>query len=348
MQALRVNIIGKSNGVGLTRDLSLLADVIKQLGHAVVVTRIDGAQARRRRSILVQWARRVKLALDKLKILAPRSPIADVNIMLEHVWSQYLRSATANVVVPNPEWFDAHDCRFVHHPDRIWAKTRYTTELFRSLGCEVTFVGFDSEDRYDEAVPRQRTFFHLAGKSSMKGTDRLLRVWARHPQWPRLTVVQHSRESHAADITAPNIDRRVGYLEDGELRSLQNAALFHVCTSLTEGWGHYIVEALSVSAITVTVDAAPMNELVTKDRGILVPYSATGMQRLATTYLFDEMQLERAIERALSLTELQCRNLSSNARCWFLQNKQQFPVRLQNAVEELLQGYKTLPIQVPR
>lgn len=344
MQALRVNIIGKSNGVGLARDLSLLADALKQSGHAVVVTCIDSAQAKRRRSMLVQWAGRATLALDKLKILAPSSPSVDVNIMLEHVWSQYLRSAAVNVVVPNPEWFDAHDCRFVHHPDRIWAKTRCTMEVFRSLGCEVTFVGFDSEDRYNESVPRQRTFFHLAGKSSMKGTDRLLRVWARHPQWPRLTVIQHSRESHAADITAPNIDRRVGYLEDGELRSLQNAALFHVCTSLTEGWGHYIAEALSVGAITITVDAAPMNELVTEDRGILVPYSGTGTQRLATTYLFDETRLERAIEHALSLTEPECQNLSSNARRWFLQSKQQFPVRLQTAVEELLQGHKNLRV----
>ena len=91
-------------------------------------------------------------------------------------------------------------------------------------------------------------------------------------------------------MVAPNIDHRIGHLSDGELRRLQNSHRFHLCPSQTEGSGHYLVEALSVGATTLTLDAAPMNELVTADRGLLVPIAHTGTQYLATTNFFDALR----------------------------------------------------------
>lgn len=329
---LILNVIGKSNGVGLSRDLDLLSAALAAGGYEVRVTRIDRDQAALRRSLWAQFRIRCKLLWLRLQ---RRERPAVVNLMLEHIWPQQLPDARCNVLIPNPEWFDSHDARLLRQVDVVWAKTDCTLHLFRSRHRNTTLVGFDSEDRYDGTVARQRIFFHLAGKSSMKGTDRLLRVWARHPEWPVLTVVQHAREDHAPQIAAANIDRRVGYLDDNELRSLQNASMFHICTSLTEGWGHYIVEALSIGAITITVDAAPMNELVTRERGILVPYRDTGTQRLATTCFFDEAGFETAIVNALALEDSRGRSLSDNARSWFLQNKQRFPGRLRTAIEGL-------------
>jgi hypothetical protein len=285
---LILNVIGKSNGVGLARDLNLLSSALADCGYDVRITKIDRDQARQRRSLWTQF--RSCCQLLWMRVRRHFLPAIDVNLMLEHVWPQELPNARCNVVIPNPEWFDSHDRRLLRHADSVWAKTNYTLNLFRSRHRNSAYIGFDSEDRYDSTVARQRTFFHLAGKSSMKGTDRLLRVWERHPEWPVLTVIQHASEghaeSHASGVAAANIDRRVGYLEDSELRSLQNASLFHICMSLTEGWGHYLVEALSVGAVTITVDAAPMNELVTGERGILVPYCRAWRQRLATTYFF--------------------------------------------------------------
>ena len=52
--------------------------------------------------------------------------------MLEHVWLQYLSTAPVNVAVPNPEWFDRHDQRFLTQIDNVWAKTSYTGQLFRA------------------------------------------------------------------------------------------------------------------------------------------------------------------------------------------------------------------------
>ena len=294
------------------------------------VTIIDAVQAKRRRSPLTQFAARARLAWGGAGVKA-RASAADVNLMLEHVWLQYLSTAPINVAVPNPEWFDRHDRRFLAQVDTVWAKTGYTRELFGALGCSTTYIGFDSDDRYERAIDKRRTYFHLAGKSTMKGTDRLVRVWLRHPEWPRLILVQH-KDGAVAPPSAPNIDARVGYLSDEDLRRLQNESLFHLCLSLTEGWGHYIAEAMGVGAVTVTVDARPMNELVSADRGVLVPYRTTGTQRLATTYQFDEAGLEAAIVRTIAMSDDDCAQLGARARAWFVDNKRGFTGRIEAAL----------------
>lgn len=329
-RAVRVNIIGKSNGVGLARDIDLLAHALQASGHQVDVTIIDALQAKRRRSPLAQFATRARLAWGGASANG-RAIGVDVNLMLEHVWLQYLSSARINVAVPNPEWFDRHDRRFLADVDTVWAKTGYTRELFRALGCSTTYIGFDSEDRYERDTAKQRTYFHLAGKSTMKGTDRLVRVWRRHPEWPRLILIHH-KDGAAALPSAANIDVRVGYLSDQDLRALQNQSLFHLCLSLTEGWGHYIAEAMGVGAVTITVDARPMNELVSPERGVLVPYRATGMQRLATTYQFDEAGLEAAIDRTIAMSDAECEQLGARARDWFVDNKRGFASRIEAAL----------------
>jgi hypothetical protein len=333
MNPLQVNIIGKSNGVGLARDIEMLGAALRERGHSVVVTTIDAVQARRRRSILLQLRVRAGAGRRRPHRTSP-APNADLNIMLEHVWAQYLETAKLNIAVPNPEWFDHHDRRVLQLVDQVWAKTDYTLQVFGGLGCSTTYIGFDSADRYEGDVRKERTYFHLAGKSDMKGTDRLLRVWGRHPDWPRLIVVLH-RKKQPKLPALPNVELHVGYLSDPVLRAMQNQSTFHVCLSLTEGWGHYIVEALSTAAVTVTVDAAPMNELVRPERGVLVAYGATGTQRLAQTYHFDERQLEDAIERTLSMSDAECLRIGGNARDWFLGNKDSFSQRLETALRAL-------------
>src|SRR5215207_1403130 len=88
-RTVRVNIIGKSNGVGLARDIDLLVSALRSSGHEVAVTIIDAVQAKRRRSPLAQFATRARLAWGGAGTKA-HAFRADVNLMLEHVWLQYL------------------------------------------------------------------------------------------------------------------------------------------------------------------------------------------------------------------------------------------------------------------
>ncbi|WP_266169138.1 glycosyl transferase family 1 [Dyella subtropica] len=337
--SLSINLIAPDNGLGLSRDLQLTAAALEACGCTVHFTRLTEADER------VRWRlgrggwrgalRRLRHALQHRE-----PPRFDLNIMFEHLWPAHFGLARRTIALPNTAWFDTRDLRHLHRVTRVWCKTMDAVEAFDALGKATSLIGFDSEDRFDAAIPRERSFFHLAGGSVTRGTERLLAVWRRHPEWPVLTVLQHP-DCAPVDHSTSNICH-LRYFLDGnipaqyaELSRLQNSHLFHVCTSEIEGWGHYIVEALGVSAISFVADAPPMNELVTSERGLLVSYAGTGRMGLATTYAFDEASLETAVTQALVLPDEAIADMRANARQWFLENSANFVPRVRAALAEL-------------
>lgn len=329
--SLRINLIARSNGVGLTRDLKLLEAALGGAGHQVTVT---GIRRGKLTKWLRPWARRLTWAGRRVT-LGRHACTHDVNIMLEHVWPDDAAFARTNVLIPNPEWFLPKDRHRLPRIDHVMVKTHHAATLFKELGLPTHYVGFASIDRLDPGVPRERKFFHLAGRSRAKGTERLLALWRRHPEWPLLTVVQSPHNARPGP-PAPNIDHRAAYLDDADLRELQNRHLIHLCPSETEGYGHYLTEAMSVGAVAVTLDAPPMNELVRPDRGILVPASTvTGTQNLATTYFFEDAAMEAVIERIIGADDDALRMLGQAARSWFLANRAEFAPRLTHTLGTL-------------
>lgn len=325
----RVNLIAWDNGVGLSRDLRLIAETLRAGGFSVDIQ--PGRGRGKLRKWFGPWARRMRIALHRLQ----RRPRYDLNLMLEHIHPELLGAARHNAFIPNPEWCLPRDVRRLTRMDRVLAKTDHALDIFGRRGCAVAPIGFTSVDRHDPDVARQRTFFHLAGRSGAKRTRLVLETWARHPEWPTLTVVQHPR---MADFRpqAANIVHRIDYIDDQELRRLQNESLFHLCPSETEGFGHYLVEALSVGAVTLTTDAEPMNELVTSERGVLIPFSSTRPQQLATRYRIDAAALEAAVATALALPAAELEARSSAARAFYLRNDAAFRDRLVQAVVSLV------------
>jgi hypothetical protein len=328
--ALRVQLIGKSNGVGLSRDLELLGAALAASGCQVTQHPCERRDRKRRRSLLTRLAMRV----GRWRGAAAQPPY-DVNVMLEHIWPQFVQQARLNVLVPNPEWTDRRDLAMLAIADRIWAKTAIAEQLFTARAGHVFRIGFDSEDRYEPAVVRVPQFLHLAGRSPLKGTQRLLALWRRHPQWPQLTVLQDAPAGGSGAAEPANIVHQQRFIGDQELRMLQNAHRFHMCLSEAEGWGHYIAEAMSVGAVTFTCDAAPMNELVDPSRGVLVPARLGEQHNLARIARFEEAALEAAIARLLLLSTAQLDAIGAAARAWFLDNKQGFAQRVRLAVDEL-------------
>lgn len=326
---IRVNVIARDNGFGLSRNLQLLHDALAAAGFEVTISGI-------RRGALRKALHPLKLRAGTLaRRLAGRGAQRwDVNLMLERVRPEYLPTARRNVLMPHPEWFDERDRAWLPRLDRAFVLTHHAAPIFEALGLRTDYTGFTSEDRRDASVPRERAFFHLAGRSSNKGTDTLLAAWQKHPEWPRLTVLQSPRVARAV-VHAPNIDQHVDYIPDAELKRLQNAHRFHLCPSETEGFGHYLVEAMGVGAVTVTLDAPPMNEMVTPMRGALVPYSRTGRQSLATTYFYDEAALEAVIVRLLAAPDAELERMGAAARAWFEDNDRAFRVRIAEAVRAL-------------
>ncbi len=326
-----VNLIGWDNGVGLSRDLRLIEQALSDAGFQVAIQPARGRG--KLRKWFGPWVQRAVIAGRRLA----RRKRFDLNLMLEHITPEFLGAAERNAFIPNPEWCLPRDVRRLPQVDRVLTKTSHATGIFHRQGCEVAPVGFTSTDRHLPDVARAPTFLHLAGRSSAKRTRLVLETWARHPEWPRLTVVQHPR---MADFRpeAANIVHRVDYLDDAELREIQNANLFHLCPSETEGFGHYIVEALSVGAIVLTTDAEPMNELVTAERGVLVPFAQTGRQQLATRYLIEAEALECAVVGALALDAGEIEAKQAAARAFYLDNDRTFRERLAAAVTAMIGG----------
>lgn len=329
-----INLIARDNGAGLTRDLRLLARLLADAGHDVTITGLG------HRSRLGNRLRRLHARLRRLLrgwfsgLLNARY---DINIMLEHVRPEMFDQAHANVLIPNPEWFRAEWLPQLPGFDLVLAKTRHTERLFGALGYRTRFIGFTGEDCLLEKVPRQASFFHGPGRSGNKGTLPLLELWARHPEWPRLTVVWRRKHVELPPMPA-NVTLIQDFLDETELRRLQNASTFHLCPSQTEGYGHSVAESLSVGAVVITTDAEPMNELVTAERGVLVAAHAQGTQELATLYDFDPAAMEAAIVRCLSMPEQERQRLGQAARAWFLANRRDFEQQLRDAVAAVPEG----------
>lgn len=332
---LRVRLIGKANGVGLSRDFELLTAALRACGCAVTQYGCERRDRKRRRSLVTRLGARARGL--RTRLYGAPAVRYDLNLMLEHVWPQFLHEAARNVVVPNPEWFDRRDLAFLAAADYIWAKTAAAERLFAARGCRTVHIGFDSADRYAPGRARQPQFLHLAGRSPLKGTVRLRALWQRHPEWPLLTIVQDPQADGGSEqaVPAANVVFQRGFVPDELLRELQNTHRFQLCTSEAEGWGHYIAEAMSVQAVTFTCDGAPMNELVSAERGVLVATHAGPRHNLATLCHFDAPALEAQIERVLAMAPAQWDAIGAAARCWFLDNKHGFVARVQRALGTL-------------
>lgn len=294
-------IFSRANGGGLMRDLDLVSSLLSDAGHeveAIAFGKEKGVRA---------------LHLGGLWLAQGWRGRADLQISLEHVYPQSFRLARRNLLMPNPEWFRPRYHASLPRIDVMLCKTLHARRIFSGIGCDARYTGFTSEDRLDAGVPRRREFLHLAGRSPVKGTEVVLEAWRRHPEWPQLVVVQSPRNARPG-APAANIRHMIERVDDAELRRLQNACMFHVCPSEAEGFGHCLVEGLSVGAVSVTTDGEPMNEVVGADEGLLVAPARTVPMGMATRYYVDVHGIEDAVERLLAMDDRDVEAMSQRAR----------------------------------
>ena len=321
---MRIHLLAWDNQRGLSHDIRVVETALRELGHEVTVSRLgsrrhDGA-----------W----KLRGMRLRMLLG-APRFDVNLSLEHVRPASFGLARRNLLMPNPEWVSARGRRYLGRYDALLTKTHEATRIFTDLGLRALEVGFRSPDRYDAGVPRDPMgFLHAAGSSQLKGTARLIDVWKRHPEWPLLTVL---RGGAAVEDEGGATNLRIvrEHLPDTEVHRLQNACAFHLCLSQTEGWGHYLVEAMSCAAVVLACDGAPMNQMIDANRGLPVRAIEGEAFHLARTWQFDEAALEKAVERAIAMPAAEREALGANARRWYLDNEARFTSRLGMALDAL-------------
>jgi hypothetical protein len=307
--------VARANKVGVDRDVTLLAGALSAWAPE---PRFSGYRS-------ISPLRR---------FFGSRDP-AETLVFLERVTARWLRQAGRYLLVPNQERYPPRLLGLLGRVDHVFCKSRHAEEVFARHHDSVHYLGFTSLDRWDEAVPADYgRFLHLAGGSAVKGTESVLALWERHPEWPALTLVWHRRGAVRRSVPG-NVELVDRYLSDDELRTLQNRSGVHLCPSLSEGWGHYIGEALSCGAVTVTTDGPPMNELVGPDRGVLVPWRRSEPRKLGTDFHVDPDALEAAVESLLARPAAEKAQLGRAARRWFAENDARFRVRLRELWDEL-------------
>ena len=299
---VRYLIVSRQNGFGLDQDVRILKGALAGVG-------IEADVARPR-------------DLSMLDVLRGRK-MADRIIHVERVHWRWLRAAGEHFVVPNQERFPPRKLWALRRVDHVLAKTRHAESIFSALGLPTTLMGFTSEDcRVPEVAKNWLRCLHVAGRSTMKGTEDLIAAWARHPDWPELVIVQ---DPSMPELEVPgNVTLLRTYMAEDELRRLQNGYGIHLCPSRSEGWGHYISEAMSCGAVVITTDAPPMNEIVDHSMGVLVSYDRSESRHLGQCYFVDGKELERRIEEVLAMPADTKADMGQAARRRYEENDRRF------------------------
>jgi glycosyltransferase involved in cell wall biosynthesis len=325
---LRINVVGLDNGAGLSVDARIVLGVLQGAGF-------DAGWFKGVRP--AKWKSRV--ARTPLRGLLPRY---DMNLFLERIHPGWYPFARLNVLVPNPEWFrdDLHE--HLKGIDHVMCKTRDAQRAFDALGMRTSLVGFTAEDHgapgrlAADAQPVMA--LHVAGRSEHKGTRAVIDCWARHPEWPRLTVVHRplDRDSVLYAPPLPNVRYFSERVPDDVLRAMEHEHAVYVLPSEVEGYGQVLVEGLGLGAVVVTTDAPPMNELVAEGHGVLAAAGPGEPFRLGHRYQVLPDQLEQALSRVFAWSPQQRHEVGTAARAWFLDNDWRFRSEFARVVETLL------------
>ena len=331
----RLNIVYKTqiNRItGLERDALILQDLLQDTYY------VNHYKVTERRKL-----KKLKLPQylpSKIKAyLKTRLRKFDANIFLEKIRPELFLLADINIFIPNHEVFSRKTVSLLQNIDLILCKTQYAYDIFSDLHPRVRFIGFTSIDRsFPTSQSDYEQYFHLAGKSSeRRGTQRILEFWKENSQLPNLTVVAHHIDIRRYEYCR-NLHIYNDYVEDRIIKQLQNQIGIHICLSQAEGFGHFIVEAMSSHACVVTTDAPPMNELINPERGYLVNVDREEVieEYFDKRYFFCLEDFQKTIDK-LTVSPVQEKQTKGQlSRKFYEENNSAFRLRLLQSLKSVL------------
>lgn len=302
----RINIFSDSNGKGLEKSRQVLKNALTALGHEVF-----------------------EKDLSQRKFSS--EPVVDINIFFQFINSRCLHFAINNWFIPNPECY-FQNLKLLDRIDLIVCRTHEVERIFQSLNKKTFYLGFTGYDCFIPSdIPKDYSVcLHAAGESPYKGTNSIMEAWKDRQDLPFLNIISHLSQ---APYDQGNLNWIAYKLPFEEYRALQNSCGIHICTSETEGFGHYLVEAMSTGAVVITTDAPPMNEYIT-DKRCLVPYSSYFTDNLAIRYVVDSQALASAIKNLMSLSEKERHQIGIENRAKFEEKTAEFLNNLQELMQQ--------------
>lgn len=303
---MKVRLLSSNNGVGLTRDAAILSRILQGAGHECWFT---------------DWRS------------ADKNGKADLNIYIELITSGTMHTARKNVMIPNPEWFEDYFIGSMQRCSAIFAKTMDCERIFSLMHRNVIRTGFTSEDLLDVNADRDLSFAHFAGQSNAKGTNQVIAAFKRAGM-PKLYVYSITSRPEFAGIT-DNIKLRLGRQTDQEHRTAMNRHMVHICTSLYEGFGHYLNEAKSCRAVIITTNASPMNEMAPQDFAFGCKVAGYKLQKLARLSIPDVDSIEYFAKAIAEIDIGILMGLGEKARASYAEGQDKFQNKLIEAINLL-------------
>lgn len=322
-----VNIIAEDNASGLSRDAQLLQGILDLAGYEVTWYRLGKPELRHK-------LRRLTTSLEQAFSQRVRQrPLYDINLFVERVVPRWLPFARYNLLLPNQEWFRDDWTPYLAQFDAVLCKTRHAEAIFAPHSRAV-YVGFTGSDRrLAELSPDYDRAFHLASRMPRLGTHLLLKIWRDRPDFPPLTLIRHYPLNPADAL--PNLNYIGEFVSETALLELQNQHGVHIYPTEVEGFGHRLSEAMSCAAATVTTDAPPMNELVTPDRGMLVPYGRSEPRCWGERFFVEVEALTQTLESFWGSDISQRRQWGEGGRAYFEESDRAFRQRLAEVLQNL-------------
>ncbi|KAJ0392177.1 hypothetical protein P43SY_011332 [Pythium insidiosum] len=231
--------------------------------------------------------------------LCPNTPVVVLNHYLDDIHkSDDWPRAKQLYVMPNIEMYEV-DATLLWSADVILCKTivceqrvnawyrqvgnpKNTRVLYtRHTSSNVALISQLSNPKNDSLALKDfetPVFVHTAGSSIQKGTSKVLDCWLSRPDFPPLHVYMQPKlfelrlqEPFGLRIQqSPNVHLHTERLDESAFGRLLAQSAFFLCTSVMEGYGHYINQARAAAGLIVTPDVDPMNELITPSSGVLV------------------------------------------------------------------------------
>ena len=225
-------LYGPNNGVGLLADISLVQDLL--FDHYTVD---------------ISYTQN---SLHTLNNISNHIPITyDVGVFFQEYDVERLNLNKKNILIVNEEWLRSEKIEVLQKFDKIITKSTLGKELLRPYNNHVVNCGFISKDRYDSNIIKQEQFLHVMGKSSQKGTEHVLTVFANECKEFPVTVIE-SRNDCTIDADLKqcfNFNYIKDFITEEDINIEYNKHLIHLCPSYYEAWGHYVYEGLSTGAL---------------------------------------------------------------------------------------------------
>lgn len=264
-----------------------------------------------------------------------------VAIFIERVFdADWLDRYGHRALLVNPEWLE---------PPSAAAAAKWVDTFLHKSRAAVSglaeafpdqrhvYLGFTSIDP-GVRVTDYTVFSHFRGRARNRMTGEILALWRANPDLPTLWLQARGQDVPATSEgwqRQGNLRHFSGWLAPQDYFHALARGGIHLCTSQIEGFGHYINEARAMAALVITLDAPPMNELITPETGILVPALPGGRLHYGDWVRASPEALGWAVRRALQLSPAERAAMGRRARQAYEAGRLAFRRRLAAWVEEL-------------